>query len=96
MAKSSADKAVAYFNYAEHCLKVSRRLLDRESRIIHREMAAEWLMLADQAATQGIAPSAQADRTGKKANPMTFERRRLRISWRTARLVVPSGTIAMG
>ena len=36
-----------YARYAEHCLNVAHQLTDQESRRIHREMAAEWLRLAD-------------------------------------------------
>jgi len=47
---SSADRAMLYASYAEMSLKAVTLLPDREARVIHREMAAEWLMLADQAA----------------------------------------------
>jgi hypothetical protein len=33
--------------YAEHCLELVRIATDRESRVIQREMAAEWFKLAD-------------------------------------------------
>jgi hypothetical protein len=36
-----------YARYVEHCLNVAQQLTDQESRRIHREMAAEWLRLAD-------------------------------------------------
>jgi hypothetical protein len=36
-----------YLHYAEHCLDVVRSALNRESRIMQREMAAEWIKLAD-------------------------------------------------
>ena len=36
-----------YARYAEHCLNVAHQLTDQESRRIHREMAAECLILAD-------------------------------------------------
>jgi len=41
---------MTYASYAEHCLKVAELLPDREARVVHREMAAEWLRLAGQAA----------------------------------------------
>ena len=36
-----------YARYAEHCLKIVTAITDQESRRIQREMAAEWLRLAD-------------------------------------------------
>jgi hypothetical protein len=36
-----------YALYAEHCLAMARIATDQKSRIIQREMAAEWLILAD-------------------------------------------------
>jgi hypothetical protein len=36
-----------YADFAKHCLKVARSLRDREDRIAHREMAAEWIRLAE-------------------------------------------------
>jgi hypothetical protein len=36
-----------YLRYAMHCLKVVRIAADRKTRVIQREMAAEWLKLAD-------------------------------------------------
>jgi hypothetical protein len=35
-----------YDTYARHCLTVAARTPDRDSRLILREMAAEWLNLA--------------------------------------------------
>jgi hypothetical protein len=49
-----------YANYAHHCMKIVNKIPDQESRMIHREMAAEWLKLADQAANGVASPSAQA------------------------------------
>jgi hypothetical protein len=60
VAKSKSDKAIEYANYAKHCLQVVEALPDQDSRVIHREMAAEWLKLADQAAHEDMAPSSQA------------------------------------
>jgi hypothetical protein len=37
-----------YARYAEHCLNMVAATTDRESRSIQREMAAEWLRLADE------------------------------------------------
>jgi hypothetical protein len=41
------DKFKDYARYAEHCLNVMTVATDQESRSIRREMAAEWLGLAD-------------------------------------------------
>jgi hypothetical protein len=60
VAKSKSDKAIEYANYAKHCLQVVEVLPDRDSRAVHREMAAEWLKLAGQAAQEGTALSSQA------------------------------------
>jgi DNA primase len=65
---SQADKAIEYASYAKHCLKVVEKIPDQESRIIHREMAAEWFKLADQAANEDAALKAQAHRTGKRTD----------------------------
>jgi hypothetical protein len=36
-----------YIRYAEHCVKAARLVPDRKSRLILREMAAEWTKLAN-------------------------------------------------
>jgi hypothetical protein len=36
-----------YTRYAEHCLNMVASTTDQELRCIQREMAAEWLRLAD-------------------------------------------------
>jgi hypothetical protein len=41
------DKYKEYARYAEHCLNVAAATTDQESRSIQREMATEWLRLAD-------------------------------------------------
>lgn len=38
-----------YLRYSEQCLKMARIAPDQVSRAIQREMAAEWLNLADEA-----------------------------------------------
>ena len=45
MAVPNNDKHQEYTLYAEHCLKMVAIATDQESRIIQREMAAEWLNL---------------------------------------------------
>jgi hypothetical protein len=41
------NKHKEYARYAEHCLNMVTAAADQESRTIQREMAAEWLRLAD-------------------------------------------------
>jgi hypothetical protein len=41
------DKHKDYVRYAEHCLDLAPSVVDRDSSAINREMAAEWLKLAD-------------------------------------------------
>ena len=48
------DKSEEYERYAAYCLKAAARLPDQESRRIHREMAAEWLRLAEAIQTPGL------------------------------------------
>jgi hypothetical protein len=43
----TSDKQDAYTRYAEHCLKMAKQNLEHDSRIVLREMAAEWQKLAD-------------------------------------------------
>jgi len=47
MADSKNDKHKEYVRYAEHCLKMVPGTPNQEYRSIQREMAAEWLKLAD-------------------------------------------------
>lgn len=41
------DKHKAYAHYAAHCLYLMTAATDPDSHAIQREMAAEWLKLAD-------------------------------------------------
>ena len=41
------DKHKKYTRYAEHCLDLVTIIKDQDDRAINREMAAEWLKLAD-------------------------------------------------
>jgi hypothetical protein len=41
------DKFRAYSRYAAHCLHQAFMTRDQESRAVFREMAAEWVQLAD-------------------------------------------------
>jgi hypothetical protein len=47
MADPNRDKRKQYAHYALHCLKIAPAIPDHAERAIHREMAAEWLRLAD-------------------------------------------------
>jgi hypothetical protein len=47
MAVSKNDKHKEYARYATHCLNMVASTKNHESRCINREMAAEWLKLAD-------------------------------------------------
>jgi hypothetical protein len=41
------DKHKEYSHYAEHCLQMVPKIPDQEYRAIQREMAAEWIKLAE-------------------------------------------------
>ncbi len=47
MKKRETNKHEEYVRYAEHCLAMAKLAPDQESRSIQREMAAEWLRLAE-------------------------------------------------
>ena len=47
MAIPESDKRKEYAHYAAHCLYLVTSATDPDSRAIQREMAAEWLKLAD-------------------------------------------------
>jgi hypothetical protein len=47
MAIPMGGKHTEYVRYAEYCLNMIGTTQDQESRSINREMAAEWLKLAD-------------------------------------------------
>ena len=47
MAIPKSDRHKDYVRYAEHCLIMVAATRDQEARAIQREMAAEWLRLAD-------------------------------------------------
>jgi hypothetical protein len=47
MADRSIDKREQYVAFVTHCLQRAKVATDRESRAILREMAAEWLKLAE-------------------------------------------------
>jgi hypothetical protein len=45
--KPKNDKHKEYVGYAEHCLQMVTVAKDQDSRSIQREMAAEWIRLAE-------------------------------------------------
>ncbi|MGA2895816.1 MAG: hypothetical protein ABSE22_23385 [Xanthobacteraceae bacterium] len=47
MAVAKNEKHREYVRYAQHCLAIVPEAKDQDSRAINREMAAEWLKLAD-------------------------------------------------
>ena len=47
MAIPATDKHKAYAHYAAHCTYLMTAASDPDSHAIQREMAAEWLKLAD-------------------------------------------------
>jgi hypothetical protein len=47
MAAPKNDKHKKYARYAVHCLEIVPAIPDQEYRTVQREMAAEWLRLAD-------------------------------------------------
>jgi hypothetical protein len=47
MAGPKNEKRKVYAQYAAHCLHMVTAAKDQDSRAIQREMAAEWLKLAD-------------------------------------------------
>jgi hypothetical protein len=49
MADRSIDKREQYVDFATHCLQLAKAAGDSQSRTILREMAAEWLKLAEAA-----------------------------------------------
>ena len=49
MADANNSKHKDYARYAAHCLNLVAALKDQQDRAINREMAAEWLRLADAA-----------------------------------------------
>jgi hypothetical protein len=52
MAIHIGGKHKEYVRYAEHCLNMIGTTQDQESHSINREMAAEWLKLADDVSRQ--------------------------------------------
>jgi hypothetical protein len=51
MAARKPRKYEEYLRYAEHSLELVRIATSRESRVIQRQMCAEWFKLADMFST---------------------------------------------
>ena len=49
MVEHPTDKLERYVGYSAYCLKMAKVAFDNQSRVILREMASEWLKLAEQA-----------------------------------------------
>ena len=47
MAERSIDDRERYVGCATHCLQLAKVATDQESRTVLKEMAAEWLKLAE-------------------------------------------------
>jgi hypothetical protein len=53
MAERSIDEREQYVSFATHCLQQARVALASQSRTILKQMAAEWLKLAEEAGENG-------------------------------------------
>ena len=49
MAEQPTDKRERYVGYSAYCLELAKVAFDDQSRTMLREMASEWLKLAEQA-----------------------------------------------
>jgi len=68
VAISTADTAAEYTRYAEHCVETARKLRGQEARTLHREMAAEWIKLAQrlvEEATLSARPTTKRRKTSQ-------------------------------
>jgi hypothetical protein len=66
---SKADKADEYMRYAEHCLKTADILAERDFRMLHREMAGEWLKLAQDMMNHAALIAPSGERTTAHTEP---------------------------
>ena len=48
MEEQPTDKRERYVGYSVYCLKLAKVSFDNQSRVVLREMASEWLKLAEQ------------------------------------------------
>ena len=67
MRNGDADEAAVYTRYAERCVETAKTLRDREERSPLREMAAEWLRLAERIAEEAVLAHDQVQRPAKPA-----------------------------
>jgi hypothetical protein len=67
LGNGNADKAAVYTAYAECCVKTAKTLRDREDRSLQREMAAEWLRLA-QLIAEDVAQTARSSPKARKTS----------------------------
>lgn len=54
MAEDPIERRERYVDYANCCLQFAKVALDKKSRVLLREMASEWLKLAEQSVEQGL------------------------------------------
>jgi hypothetical protein len=52
MAEQPTDKRERYVGYSAYCLELAKVAFDDQSRTMLREMASEWLKLAEQSYDQ--------------------------------------------
>jgi hypothetical protein len=57
-----------YMRYAENCVKMAKVAINREDRIIQREMAAEWLRMANAGPSNGRSRSMNTMNTERASN----------------------------
>lgn len=57
MAESSIDKRERYVDYSASCLQLAKIVFDGQTRAALKEMAGEWLTLAEQS-YEGDQPAA--------------------------------------
>jgi hypothetical protein len=48
MTEQPTDKRARYVGYSNYCSKLAKVVFDNQSRTMLREMASEWLKLAEQ------------------------------------------------
>jgi hypothetical protein len=71
MAISKSNKHREYAQYAAHCLNMVAATKDQEARGLNREMAAEWLKLADTALERTKDRRDRAPRLALSYKPMS-------------------------
>ena len=74
MAVRETSKYEEYRFYAEHCLELVRIATNRKSRIIQRQMAAEWFKLADMFSARNNLQNDDGSRLSWR--PLSFQTKR--------------------